>query len=346
MLRGRSIRERSTNVLIHVVAWSLIILLPLIFSVGSESVFSFRRYVTYLFIPTTLIVVFYINFFLFIDRFIIKKREIVKFLIANFFLILVVIALNYVWRIYIIKTTTPSFAGSISVFVLMSFCVVLCVAIKMTAQWYRSEVDRSRYEEEMTSARLKNLKSQINPHFFFNTLNNIYALIAVDQANAQYAVHSLSKMMRYVLYNDNVDYIPLDQELGFVRRYIELMTLRLSPDQARVNVDLPEDVTECKVAPLLFINLIENAFKHGVSPTEYSEIDISIKIEEEQRGKVLVCRVENRDFPKSEMDKSGSGIGVENLKKRLSILYPDSHTLSIERVDSKYISILKVDVGV
>lgn len=119
---------------------------------------------------------------------------------------------------------------------LMALTVGLAVAIRMTGNWYRIEAEKQQIEKERTQAELKNLKSQLNPHFLFNTLNNIYALIPIDRTKAQFAVHSLSHMLRYVLYENNQNYIPLEKEIQFVRNYVELMELRL-PDRVETTVD-------------------------------------------------------------------------------------------------------------
>jgi len=189
---------------------------------------------------------------------------------------------------------------------LMALTVGLAVAIRMTGNWYRIEVEKQQIEKERTQAELKNLKSQLNPHFLFNTLNNIYALIPIDRTKAQFAVHSLSHMLRYVLYENNQNYIPLEKEIQFVRNYVELMELRL-PDRVGTTVDLPEQADGYTIAPLLFITLVENAFKHGVSPSQPSFVHISIRMVKEG---TLVCTIENSDFPKTDADRSGSGIGL------------------------------------
>lgn len=170
----------------------------------------------------------------------------------------------------------------------------LSVAIKMTGRWYRVEREKQEIEKERTQAELQNLKSQLNPHFLFNTLNNIYALVALNPQQAQYALHSLSQLLRYVLYDNNQQMMPLSKELAFIRSYVELMSLRLSK-QVQLEVNLPEDDRGYQVAPLLFIALIENAFKHGVSATEPSFIHISFAL---TGGDTLICTVENSCFPK------------------------------------------------
>ena len=214
------------------------------------------------------------------------------------------------------------------------FTIGLSAAIRMSARWTQAEAARKEAERSRSEAELKNLRNQLNPHFLLNTLNNIYALVALNPQQAQYALHSLSQLLRYVLYDNNQQMMPLSKELAFIRSYVELMSLRLSK-QVQLEVNLPEDDRGYQVAPLLFIALIENAFKHGVSATEPSFIHISFAL---TGGDTLICTVENSCFPKNELDRSGSGIGLENLRRRLSLLYPGQHILRMEKIGEQYVA--------
>ena len=181
----------------------------------------------------------------------------------------------------------------------------------------RKEAERNRSEAE-----LKNLRNQLNPHFLLNTLNNIYALIAFDTDKAQQAVQELSKLLRYVLYDNQQTYVPLGKETAFIRNYIELMRIRLSSNvQMTTQIDILPD-SRTLIAPLIFISLIENAFKHGISPTERSFIHIHLAENETE----VICEISNSNHPKNIMDKSGSGIGLEQVNRRLEILYPGQYT--------------------
>jgi hypothetical protein len=195
------------------------------------------------------------------------------------------------------------------------------VAIKVTARWYETQAKMSEMEKEKSAAELQQLKSQLNPHFLFNSLNNIYALIAFNPHHAQLAVHNLSDMLRYQLYEASKERISLQKEVEFVRDYCNLIKLRLAAN-VKLTLELPADDKGIAIAPLLFIAPVENAFKHGVSPTEPSYIHICIAVGEDHS---VTCTVRNSSFPKTESDKSGSGIGLENLRKRLDLLYPNRH---------------------
>ncbi len=173
-------------------------------------------------------------------------------------------------------------------------------------------------------------------------MNNIYALIEFNPPKAQQAVMDLSKMLRHLLYDNNQTYVPLHQEANFMRNYIELMRIRLS-DNVKLSTDFSYSETgSTRISPLIFISLIENAFKHGISGDKPSFIDISLK--EHADGKVeFVSR--NSYFPKSESDKSGSGIGLELVKRRLELLYPGRYSWHTGVEDDVYATVLVIDTN-
>jgi LytS/YehU family sensor histidine kinase len=223
----------------------------------------------------------------------------------------------------------------------MSVTVGLSTAIKMTSQWYQSQAEQKELEKLHIESELTNLKNQLNPHFLFNTLNNIYSLISINQDNAQNAVHQLSNLIRYVLYESDHKRVPLKKDLDFTTNYIKLMSLRL-PLHVTLVTDITPSTEGIQIAPLLFMSLVENAFKHGISATEPSDIKIRISIQDNNK---VQCHVENSNFPKSETDKSGSGIGLNNLRKRLELLYPSAYELRIEDQGSIYISTLILNLN-
>ena len=224
--------------------------------------------------------------------------------------------------------------------ILLILSICLSVALKMSEKWRRLRDVERRMLAERRENELQNLKSQLNPHFLFNTLNNIYALIAISQPKAQQAVHDLSVMLRYVLYEDNSRLVPLERDLMFVKKYIELMRLRLNK-LVTLTVDIDEKhVDGCRIAPLMFICLVENAFKHGVSATVPTTISISISVE----NSCVNCHVENSYFPKGDSDRSGSGVGIANLERQLALLYPGRHTYERGCKGGMYIADLTIDL--
>ncbi len=221
-------------------------------------------------------------------------------------------------------------------------CIIgTAVSIKSIHNLYKTEEKQKEEKRARTEAELKNLKNQLNPHFLFNTLNNIYALIAISQDKSQEAVMDLSKLLRYVLYDSDAREVPISKELDFLKNYVELMRLRFADN---VEVKMTTDISQnphLAIAPLLFITFIENAFKHGVSSCKKSFIHFSIVATDPQ---TIRCEIANSYFPKSEeQDKSGSGIGLENLKKRLELLYPGKYAYNVETTNEIYKSTLTIN---
>ena len=224
--------------------------------------------------------------------------------------------------------------------ILLVLAVCLSVALKVGEKWEKWRVLERQMLAERQENELKNLKNQLNPHFLFNTLNNIYALIGISGQKAQLAVHELSQLLRYVLYENNSRQVPLDRDMLFIKNYIELMRLRLN-SLVTLSVHINEkDGTGKTIAPLMFISLIENAFKHGVSATERTQISIAITV----TGGKVNCHVENSYFPKGDSDRSGSGVGIANLKRQLTLLYPARHTYNAGCRDGKYVADLVIDL--
>ncbi len=196
----------------------------------------------------------------------------------------------------------------------------------------REKANRESFEKQKISTELATLKSQINPHFYFNTLNSIYALAAIDTSLTQKAVHMLSKMMRYVLYESQKTEVMLSQEITFIDHYIELMKLRLS-DKVVVNYEKPNTIKEVLIAPMLFMPFVENVFKHGINPGGNSLLEI--KVEQNEHEVKLIA--ENAIYENEGMDiEENKGIGLSNTKRRLEILYPHHHSLIIDNDAEKF----------
>ena len=169
---------------------------------------------------------------------------------------------------------------------------------------------------------MPHLRNQINPHFLLNTLNNIYALTAISAERAQEAIMELSKMLRHMLYEYQEPTVPLKEEVDFIRNYVSLMKLRMP---AGVDVKFEINCNECnlRISPMLIISLVENAFKHGISPTEPSFVHIQVFIDKANRE--VTFDIRNSNFPKTEEDRSGHGIGLQQVERRLQLIYPGKH---------------------
>jgi len=210
---------------------------------------------------------------------------------------------------------------------------VFALGLKVLERHSEIEKRQKELEKEKLNSELAFLKNQISPHFFFNTLNNIYSLIGINIQDSQNAVLKLSKMMRYLLYESEQGKTKLSSEIEFMNNYIDLMRLRIT-DKVKLKVIFPEKFENITIPPLLFISIIENAFKHGISYREKSFIDIDMAITDE----LITFNCNNSIVTKSEVETSdiNAGIGLENLRKRLALIFPERHEITIDKTSSKF----------
>lgn len=345
-------KAKALDLLIQVIVLTMVFVIPeFFFSLGNSRPVSYGIY-----IHTILcIITFYFNYFFLIDRYLFRKKTfayIVLSLLTAIVMVMLMVVIQYLFFVH--NPDFPEkhghnehfhdelfFIGSITrEFAMIILTTGLSIALKFSMRWAKIEKMKEKVISEQREMELRNLKNQLNPHFLFNTLNNIYALIEIDKDKAQQTVHELSKLLRYTLYENNKKEVTLDKELNFMRSYIELMRLRFGSN-VKLTVDIPEEnVSHLKIAPLMFISMVENAFKHGVSSTKPSEISIKMTV----NGNVVRCHVENSHFPKPESDKSGSGIGLSNLSRQLSLLYEGRHSFQSGVVGDKYVSDLQIEL--
>jgi hypothetical protein len=198
-------------------------------------------------------------------------------------------------------------------------------ALELEYKWRSEQKMRKDAEKEQLKTNLALLRHQVSPHFFMNTLNNIHALVEIDSGKAQDAIERLSTLMRYLLYDSAQSTIELKKEIEFINSFVSLMQLRHS-DEVEVKILIPDQIPGIKIPPMLFISLLENAFKHGVSYPLKSYIYLEIQIRENS----LVCNIKNskHKIVANQFDEY-SGIGLENIKKSLNLLYEKDFRLEI-----------------
>ena len=219
----------------------------------------------------------------------------------------------------------PAFFGQHDIIatVVLILMLGMNLGVKLYFKTRKDQKKLAALEKQNLEQQLEYLKYQINPHFFMNTLNNIHALVDIDPAKAQQTILELSKMMRFILYEGNKQGVPLTREFDFIRHYVTLMSLRYT-DKVKIAVDLPDEVPDATVPPLMLISFIENAFKHGISYQHPSFIDISVAIDDGQLH--FHCRNSKADKPNEEK----GGVGLANVKQRLNLLYDNNYTLNIK----------------
>lgn len=360
---------------IHLLVLSLLFILPdIIITISSPDT---PRIPPGLYLKVAVyLMVFYINYFLIIDRTFLPRPRFLRFFLINLMIAVIALILLYVFWRYIDPGNNPAPAEMADVhhfgpdamspppapgppphgngeslfflsrdFIIIILTIGLAVALRLNSIWRVVARDRNEMELLRKDAELVRLRNQLNPHFLFNTLNAIYALVGIDPAKAQSAIHRLSKMLRYMLYECR-DTVAVEQECSFLSDYLELMKLRLAPDfPLKVSIDC-SDNPMLRIHPLLTINIIENAFKFGMRASGQRMIDIRLTVE----GSVVSCVCSNRytpqsDRPESSDDKPGYGIGLENLRRRLQLRYPSAHSLEITADGSLFTVALSFDAS-
>ena len=209
--------------------------------------------------------------------------------------------------------------------------ILLAVGIRYMMRMNEREMQFEEERRKTAEAELTWLKHQLNPHFLFNTLNNISSLTQIDPDKAQDSIGKLSDLLRYALYDSEAETVQLSSEIEFMDNYIDLMALRCN-EQTTVEKDLQAPSRPVEVAPLLFISLVENAFKHGVNARYPSFVKVSMRME----GDDLVFACDNSLFEKQGTDRIGSGIGLENMKRRLELLYPGRYDYEQSATEDTY----------
>jgi two-component system LytT family sensor kinase len=237
------------------------------------------------------------------------------------------------------------FAGNgLSNTILFVFIIVfgLSIAYFFLKEWAKADLSRNQMQANQLSTEIKFLKSQINPHFLFNTLNNLFSM-AQQKGNDELAdgISKLSGMMRYMIYDSNAESVPLNKEIAYLEDCITLNKLRYADDEVKVIFDYPAQPGSVTIAPMLFIPFVENAFKHGVAIGQTSGINIVIVISDQ---KLIFTCVNIKYNAIKKMEDEKSGIGLENVKRRLDLLYPGKHKLQITEDDGKYIVKLEIDL--
>lgn len=296
----------------------------------------------------SMFIIYILNYYVFIPKYLFSSSRLKFFLWNTLVLILLILIISYL-REYTFERPhdlprNPSHTWWIMRAMSDLFSQVLtigfAVAVRVMRRFAENEVALKEAESARTSAELLNLRNQINPHFLLNTLNNIYALIAFNSDKAQESVKKLSTLLRYVLYDNREETVLLTKEVDFLSNYIELMRIRLPKNvEVKSHFDVPKTSTT-RIAPLIFISLIENTFKHGVNPVEPSYIHIHIEDMGKEKG--VLASIENSNYPKQESDKSGNGIGLEQVRKRLELLYKNQYDWQIVSDEVKYKSELLI----
>ncbi|MBO7432896.1 MAG: histidine kinase [Salinivirgaceae bacterium] len=336
-------KPRFFKILIHSVIWIFLLCMPILLSTNTEFVFwhIVERWWVSIFLYA---IVFYINYLSMVDKLFFGKKKIL-FFGANILILFALACVSLSIRIVFFNwRAAPHHMEFIywycfSTMFSMVLPMVMAIAIRIYEHWQEIETKHQKSAAEQLQTELKHLEYQIQPHFFFNSLNNIYSLVDISPERAKETIHNLSKLMRYLLYETNSSLVPLDGEIAFMSKYIELMKLR-SAATTVVEYDFPENTNGIEVAPLMFISLIENSFKHGILPQGKSELKFSMKIE----GRKIIFQTSNPYFEEVGNNLTGgSSIGLENIRRRLNLIYPDKSEFYTKIENGKFLAYLSIE---
>uniref|UniRef100_UPI003FD7D068 sensor histidine kinase n=1 Tax=Alistipes putredinis TaxID=28117 RepID=UPI003FD7D068 len=323
--------------LLYLMVWMVIILVPVLNSKMLEEVHVSLENILIAWLKIApYLLIFIIHNSLIAPRLLLRKHRYVWYLVVNLLTITAVFSLVAIYEKYAPYDTEPYILNGKASFtdlaiywnILLGFFMTgLNMGIKLLYRSLRDEQQMEVLKRQNLQAEMDYLRYQINPHFFMNTLNNIHALIDIDTEYAKSAVIELSKMMRYVLYESGSETISLKKDIQFIENYIELMRIRYD-SSIDICLDYPATIpNKVAIPPLLLIVFVENAFKHGVSYNHASFIHIRIGY----RDDAVTAVISNSRHEKSR--PGTTGIGLENVKKRLALIYQDNYTLSIDDSD-------------
>ncbi len=321
--------RKHTDIVIIAFILLIIFLMPMIF-VRVDGEISWRHVIKIWKDNSLLIPLFTINHWVLLPRFIERQQYLIYGVLIGSLVALATFVCHLIDPANIAGgagrvAPVPPYADMLMYAVLI---VGVDLGLYFMKMWQRNEQRRLELERENAKIELEMLRGQVSPHFFMNTLNNIYALVDMDSARAKSSVMKLSKMMRYLLYESGGERVKLSSEFGFIENYIALMRLRYA-EGVNFTVDIPRIYHDTEIPPMLFVSYIENAIKHGVSYQMASDIKISFEIGDSS----LTFSCTNTIHQSSEQ----GGIGLKNSKERLDLIFGKSYDLTIDENESLYI---------
>ncbi|MCK5729470.1 MAG: histidine kinase [Draconibacterium sp.] len=328
-----------SRILSHILFWMVAYFFFVVFYGRANREYSDTIIFASMLFPLSIATTYFINYYL-IPRYLFTKKY-SKFILLSFYTFVISIWLELLITLsifvfisnYQMYKMDPSSFDAVLLFVGLYFIIIVATAIKLVRHSFQiqkknRELDNLKLETELKlkEAELKLLKAQIHPHFLFNTLNNLYGLTLEKSNKAPDLVLRLSEILDYILYRCNEKRVSLSEEIHNLKNYIEIEKIRYS-EKLNLELNFPENTNNLSIAPLIILPFVENAFKHGVS--NYPGI-ATVKIKILLTGNNLIFNIENTKNPNIKKDKNYSkGIGLNNVKQRLNLMYPEKYILSI-----------------
>lgn len=339
-------KVKRFTIAIHVLVWLLLLVIPY---VSTDQLFNLlvpgsgRQYLLLsIALSTVLLLIFYFNYFFLIPRFLLAKKYVRYFLllllaIATVFLLFILIINFSDFNPAKLTNTNPAIEKIIPVIFINSISLWLLSIVSSILFTVYNRLLQT--EKEKLSAQIASLKSQINPHFLFNTLNNIYATALDGSPKAADMVDKLSEMMRYTMKDTQQDFVLLEDEINYINNFIALQRLRLD-SSVKLEYTAMKDIRPLQIAPMLLIPFIENAFKHGVNAEQDSRISIELTM---NKTELQLLVVNNKVSVQKDIGEK-SGLGITNTWHRLHLIYPSRHLLVISDTDEEFFVSLHINL--
>ena len=345
------------NIIIHIAGWLGFIIISIITAPDFPER-NQQNILIQLIFPLQIAAFFYINYLLLVPKFLIKRKFIIYFVLA----IIAMFCFSCIGELFPLFRPVPvrphnlpsGFNGvhpdhqmfplhfnPFRGFFVYTIILILSTGIKMTNEWFKNDRQKKELENDKLSAELAMLKAQINPHFFFNVLNNICSLARSKSDDTETYIIKLSQLMRYNLYDQTKEKVPLDKEVQFIEDYIDIQKMRLI-NSVEIIFNKSGDLYKHQIEPMLLFPFVENAFKHGISYNDVSKIEIDIKVDQN----TLLFSVFNYVYHSTMeiLTEKNKGIGLQNVLKRLKLLYPDKHSISINNDNGTFTVLLKLEL--
>jgi two-component system, LytTR family, sensor kinase len=348
------LRSKVFSISLHVFGWMIFFMLPVLFlprNIPFTDFLKARFSESSLIINSFLVISFYLNAYLLMPKFFFRKSYMLYFLAIGllgflyYYLVTQIQETPQVGPPEWVRQNNPLFKQQMSrgnsrqvgSFVMFILVWVFSSALTTTSRLVKAERRALEAEGDRKTAELSFLKAQINPHFLFNTLNNIYTLSLTKSEKTSDSIMRLSKIMRYVTSDVQKELVPLQQEIDCIKDYIDLQKLRLSHETVKLNFSIDGNADNKQIAPLILLPFVENVFKYGISNERKSIIAITLSVKENS----IAFLSENTIFRRGS-DTDSTGVGIENVKRRLNHIYPDKYSLDISGQNNIYIVKLKL----
>ncbi len=349
----KRIKDKKTfTVLAHIAGWLGYFFIPAIINDIQNKPDIFRESGLWWGIQILILVLFYSNYLVLIPKLLFKKKYLIYavsiiIFIAGFSLLIEFFNHDSGQMHHEVKSMSElpppkppgDFDGMFRGFPVFTIVFIISTALRMSIEWFKNERQRKELENDKLKAELEVLRAQIDPHFFFNVLNNICSLARKKSDDTESFIIRLSELLRYNLYENKGEKFLLEKEINFLNNYIEIQRMRLDKN-ADIVFDYMDTNQNLLIEPMLLYPFVENAFKHGISYQNVSHIEIKTRTEQNK----LFFSIENPFTTNTTKEKNSGGIGLVNVEKRLELLYPDKHKLEVCKENNKFCVTLIIEL--